>query len=146
MIRPATLDDLDFLVHGNREMARETEALELDEAILREGVRAVLTGARPGAYRILEIDGRPAAQLLLTYEWSDWRNRLVWWIQSVWVEPEHRKTGCFRRLYRAVREEALSAGAGGLRLSVDERNTRAQAVYRALGMDGGHYRVFEDMF
>jgi hypothetical protein len=98
VIRPATLDDLDFLVHGNREMARETEALALDEAILREGVRAVLSGAQPGAYRILELDGRPAAQLLLTYEWSDWRNRMVWWIQSVWVEPEHRKTGCFREL------------------------------------------------
>jgi GNAT superfamily N-acetyltransferase len=146
MIRPATIRDLDFLVHGNREMARETESLELDPAILREGVRAVLDGTQPGAYRILEIDGRPVAQLLLTYEWSDWRNRVVWWIQSVWVQPDQRKHGRFRQLYQAVREEAEAAGAGGLRLYVDERNTRAQAVYRALGMDGGHYRVFEDMF
>jgi ribosomal protein S18 acetylase RimI-like enzyme len=146
MIRPATIQDLDFLVHGNREMARETEALDLDGSILREGVRAVLEQRQPGAYRILEIDGRPAAQLLLTYEWSDWRNRMVWWIQSVWVQPEHRKHGCFRKLYEHVRAEAKAAGAGGLRLYVDGRNTRAQDVYRALGMDGGHYRVFEDMF
>ena len=146
MIRPATIRDLDFLVHGNREMALETESLALDESILTEGVRAVLESRQPGAYRILELEGRPVAQLLLTYEWSDWRNCLVWWIQSVWVETEHRKSGCFRRLYQAVREEAKAAGAGGLRLYVDERNTRAQEVYRALGMDGAHYRVFEDMF
>lgn len=146
MIRPAAIQDLDFLVRGNREMARETEGIELDEAILREGVRAVLEGKQPGTYRILEVDGAPVAQLLLTYEWSDWRNRVVWWVQSVWVEPEHRKRGHYRRLYDAVRTEARAAGAGGVRLYVDERNTRAQAVYRALGMDGGHYRVFEDMF
>ena len=146
MIRPATIRDLDFLVHGNREMAKETESLDLDPAILREGVRAVLEGTQPGAYWIVEIEGRAVAQLLLTYEWSDWRNRVVWWIQSVWVEPDQRKHGRFRELYQAVRDEAKGAGAGGLRLYVDERNTRAQAVYRALGMDGGHYRVFEDMF
>jgi ribosomal protein S18 acetylase RimI-like enzyme len=146
VIRPATLDDLDFLVQGNFEMALETEALTLDRATLSEGVRAVLSGERPGAYRILEVDGRNVAQLLLTYEWSDWRNRDVWWIQSVWVEKDQRRHGRFRELYRAVREEAKAAGAGGLRLYVDERNERAQSVYRALGMDGAHYRVFEDMF
>ncbi len=146
MIRPAELRDLDFLVRGNREMARETEGLALDEAILREGVRAVLLGEQPGAYFILEDGGAPIAQLLITFEWSDWRNRMVWWIQSVFVEPGHRGQGRFRELYEAVRAEAKSAGAGGLRLYVDERNARAQAVYRALGMDGGHYRVFEEMF
>ena len=146
MIRPATKRDIDFLVHGNREMAKETEGLALDEATLRAGVSAVFENEELGMYRILELDGAPAAQLLLTYEWSDWRNRRVWWIQSVWVEPQHRKKGCFRQLYQAVRAEAEAAGAGGLRLYVDERNTRAQAVYRALGMNGDHYRVFEDMF
>ncbi len=146
MIRHATIDDLEFLVRGNREMAKETEAIELDESILREGVSTLLAGRSQGAYRILELEGRAVGQLLITYEWSDWRNKPVWWIQSVWVEPEHRGHGLFRRLYEAVREEAKAAGAGGLRLYVDERNARAQSVYRALGMDGGHYRVFEDMF
>src|SRR5688500_4800281 len=107
MIRPATIQDLDFLVRGNREMALETEGLALDEATLRAGVQSVLSDQALGMYRILEIDGARAAQLLLTYEWSDWRNRRVWWIQSVWVEPEHRKQGCFRQLYEAARQEAV---------------------------------------
>ena len=85
-------------------------------------------------------------QLLITYEWSDWRNRQVWWIQSVHVAPEARRLGVFRALYAHLRREAQAAGAGGLRLYVDETNGRAQAVYASLGMTGGHYRVFEDMF
>lgn len=145
-VRPGTLGDLDFLVHGNRAMAMETEGLDLPEEVVRAGVRAVLEGTQAGAYRVLEVDGRPAAQLMLTYEWSDWRNRIVWWIQSVWVEPDHRRKGCYRRLYEAVRDEAAEAGAAGLRLYVDISNERAQTVYATLGMDGAHYRLFEEMF
>jgi ribosomal protein S18 acetylase RimI-like enzyme len=146
MIRPATIADLDTLVEGNQKMASETEDLTLDTATLSAGVAAILEGRVPGAYRVLERDGRVVAQLMITYEWSDWRNRVVWWIQSVYVWPEARRTGAFRALYRAVVEEAKAAGAGGIRLYVDERNARAQATYRALGMDGGHYRVFEEMW
>lgn len=146
MIRHATIADLAILVEGNRSMARETEALELDEAIITPGVRAVLEGKKSGAYRVLEEDGRVVAQLMLTYEWSDWRNRDVWWIQSVYVWPQARKRGHFRALYQAVREEARAAGAGGLRLYVDERNQKAKETYRSLGMIGDHYRVFEDMW
>jgi len=83
---------------------------------------------------------------MITFEWSDWRNRMVWWIQSVYVVPDARGRGVFRALYDALRREAQAAGAGGLRLYVDTTNTRAQAVYRALGMNGDHYRVFEEMF
>lgn len=144
-VRPARLDDLDFLVRGNRQMARETEGLELDDATLRAGVRAVLEGDKAGAYRLLEIDGRPVAQLMITYEWSDWRNRDVWWIQSVWVEPDHRRRGCYRRLYESVLADARAAGAAGIRLYVDRSNERAQRVYAALGMDGDHYQLFERM-
>ena len=81
-----------------------------------------------------------------TYEWSDWRNGMVWWIQSVHVDASARQQGIFRTLYRATREQARAAGARGLRLYVDTTNTRAQAVYSALGMNGDHYRVFEDMW
>lgn len=146
MMRDATVDDLELLVRGNAEMAKETEGLELDPDTLRAGVRAVLEGTQPGRYVVLEEQGRVVAQLMLTYEWSDWRNRTVWWIQSVYVPPESRGLGAYKRLYLAVLAEAEAAGAGGLRLYVDGRNERAQKVYAALGMDGAHYRVFERMF
>ena len=146
MIRPATAADADTLVAFNVAMALETEALHLDVSTVRDGVRALLEGRAPGDYYVLEADGRILAQLLVTCEWSDWRNCSVWWIQSVYVDPAHRGRGLFRQLYEDIRERARTAGAGGLRLYVDASNRPAQAVYTALGMDGGHYRVFEDMF
>ncbi len=146
VVRPARIDDLDTIVTGNMVMALETERVQLDEATLREGVRALLESRAPGHYRVAEIDGRVVGQVLTTFEWSDWRNRMVWWIQSVHVVPEARRSGVFRALYDAVRRDALAAGAGGLRLYVDNTNVRAQQVYAALGMNGDHYSVFEDMF
>ena len=146
-VRPATLTDLDFIVSGNIEMALETEGLTLNEVVLREGVRAILGDEHvPGAYWIAELDDVVVGQLMITFEWSDWRNRMIWWIQSVYVSPAARRHGVFRALYLHVRDEARSSGAGGLRLYVDTTNTRAQQVYAALGMNGDHYRVFEDMF
>lgn len=145
-IRSARLTDLDALAAGNAEMALETEQLRLDPDRLRDGVRAVLDGRVAGQYWVAELDGAVVGQLLITYEWSDWRNRPVWWIQSVHVAATARRHGVFRGLYAHARAEALAAGAGGLRLYVDETNVRAQAVYESLGMNGGHYRVFEDMF
>ncbi len=145
-IRPATAADLDTLIAGNASMALETEQLRLDAATLRQGVVAVLEGRAPGRYWVAQHAGRVVGQLLITYEWSDWRNRPVWWIQSVHVADDARRLGVFRALYAHARTEALAAGAGGLRLYVDDTNTRAQAVYTSLGMHGGHYRVFEDMF
>ena len=145
-VRPALPSDLDAIAAGNAEMAAETDQLQLDQPTLRLGVAAVLDGRVPGAYWVAEHEGRVVGQLLITYEWSDWRNRQVWWIQSVHVVAEARRLGVFRALYAHLRQEAIAAGAGGLRLYVDESNARAQAVYAALGMHGGHYRVFEDMF
>jgi ribosomal protein S18 acetylase RimI-like enzyme len=145
-VRPATPSDLEVIVGFNAAMAEETERLRLDSVTLREGVLALLEGRAPGRYWAAELNGRIVGQLLITFEWSDWRNRMVWWIQSVHVAPEARRHGVFRALYDTARREALAAGAGGLRLYVDATNTRAQAVYTALGMNGDHYRVFEDMF
>jgi GNAT superfamily N-acetyltransferase len=145
-IRPASAADLDFITRGNLEMALDTEGVRLDPAVLRVGVLAVLEGRVPGRYWVAERDGEVVGQLLITYEWSDWRNRMVWWIQSVYVSPAARRLGVFRVLYQHVRAAARAAGAGGLRLYVDNTNTRAQQVYAALGMNGGHYRVFEEMF
>jgi GNAT superfamily N-acetyltransferase len=145
-VRPATPGDLDAIVSGNTNLAEESEQVRLDRTTLRRGVAALLEGRAPGRYWVAELDGKVVGQLLITYEWSDWRNCMVWWIQSVYVAQHARRTGVLKTLYRHVRSEAEAVGAGGLRLYVDNTNTRAQAAYAALGMKGDHYRVFEDMF
>src|SRR4249920_928507 len=143
--RPADAQDLEWLVAGNLALAEETERMRLDEETLRRGIRALLESRAPGRYWVAELDGRVVGQLLITFEWSDWRNRMVWWIQSVFVVPDARGRDVLRTLYNTARREALAAGAGGLRLYVDTTNLPAQAAYAALGMNGDHYRVFEDM-
>jgi GNAT superfamily N-acetyltransferase len=145
-IRSATPADLDFIVHCNCALAEESENIQLDAAVLRAGVLALLDARAPGRYFIAEREGRPIGQAMITYEWSDWRNRLVWWFQSVYVVPDERRSGVFRGIYAHVRRAAQAEGAGGLRLYVHTANRRAQAVYAGLGMNGDHYRVFEDMF
>ena len=145
-VRAAGVEDLDALVAGNVALAEETERVRLDIDTLRQGIRALLESRAPGRYWVAELDGRVVGQLLITFEWSDWRNRMVWWIQSVFVVPDARGRGVFRALYDRARREARAAGAGGLRLYVDTSNVRAQTVYASLGMNGDHYRVFEDMF
>jgi GNAT superfamily N-acetyltransferase len=145
-VRTAGIGDLDALVAGNLALAEESERVRLDADTLRQGIRALLESRAPGRYWVAEVEGRVVGQLLITFEWSDWRNRMVWWIQSVYVAPDARGRGVLRTLYDAARREALASGLGGLRLYVDTTNIRAQAVYAALGMNGDHYRVFEDMF
>lgn len=146
VVRPARPEDLEQLVAHNLAMAHETEGLALDPATLREGLQAVVDGRVDAFQRVAELGSRTVGSLMITREWSDWRNRHVWWFQSVYVEPAHRGQGVFRALYGAVEAEARAAGAGGLRLYVERRNVRAQAVYRALGMTDEHYATFERMF
>ena len=145
-IRAAERADIPFLVECNAAMASETEHKMLDRDVLTRGTQAVFDDPRRGFYLVAELEGERAGCLLITYEWSDWRNRMVWWIQSVYVVPEGRRRGVMRALYDVAKREAQAAGAGGLRLYVDTSNARAQAVYAALGMNGDHYRVFEEMF
>lgn len=143
-IRPAALHDLEFLVRGNARMALETEDLALDGDRLREGVKAVLENPTRGLYLVAEIDGTPAGQMLITYEWSDWRNGVFWWIQSVYTVPELRRRGVFHALY--AQAEALAKQEGnvcGLRLYVEAHNERAQATYRRCGMKETGYRLLE---
>lgn len=147
LVRAASEHDLDFLVHANAAMALETEHKHLDHERLRQGVAAVLADPRRGRYRIAERAGRVAGCLMLTSEWSDWRNGEWWWIQSVYVMPEARRSGVFRALYADV-EAAARAAAGviGLRLYVETANRNAQATYAALGMVDAGYRVMETEF
>ncbi len=143
-VRPANQDDLDALVEGNLRLALETEGLALDEAVVRRGVQVGVESAL-SRYWVATRDGAVVGQVMTTIEWSDWRAASVWWLQSVYVWPPHRRAGVFGALYAEVQREAEAAGAAGLRLYVDQRNETAMAVYRRLGMNGDHYRVFERM-
>lgn len=143
VVRDAHPRDLRTLVRFNLAMARETEDLGPDPGVLLEGVRAALLDPTRGRYFVAERMGAVAGALLVTYEWSDWRNAVFWWVQSVYVEPAHRRTGVFTALYRHVEALASSAGSCGLRLYVHEHNEIASAVYRKLGMVSSGYRVLE---
>ena len=149
-LRRATESDMPMLIDGNAAIARETEALELDESRLHEGIRAVLMDPARGFYMVAETaDGgepRIAGQLMITYEWSDWRNAFFWWIQSVYVWPAWRRQGVYRALHAQAERMARESGACGLRLYVERTNATAQATYRALGMRRSHYDLFETDF
>ncbi|MBL8619561.1 MAG: GNAT family N-acetyltransferase [Deltaproteobacteria bacterium] len=148
-VRTGRPDDQDIVADANLAMAWETEALKLDAPTVRRGVARALSGVDDCFYLIAELadpaGGPPvfAGQLMLTREWSDWRDAWVWWIQSVYVAPAARRRGVYAALYAEARARAAAAGVAVIRLYVDQRNTSAAATYAALGMDGGHYQVFE---
>ncbi len=146
-IRQAAPADAGFIVESNIAMAQETEGMALDESVVRPGVATVLADASLGFYLVAEVEGRPAGQLMVTYEWSDWRNGLFWWIQSVYVRPEHRRRGVYRALHRHV-AAAAQAGGGvcGIRLYVEQDNTTAQQVYESLAMYRTRYQMYEVEF
>jgi ribosomal protein S18 acetylase RimI-like enzyme len=142
-LRRATASDLAAIVDANAAMAEETEGLVLDRARLRRGVEALLHDEAKGFYLLAEVGGRIAGQLMVTREWSDWRNGWWWWIQSVHVAPGHRRQGIYRALHRECERLAREAGACGLRLYVERSNDRAQATYAAVGMAQSHYDLYE---
>jgi GNAT superfamily N-acetyltransferase len=144
--RRAYLDDLQSIVDFQLAMAWETEALRLDRAVCAEGVRAVFENPSLGVFYVAESDARVVGVTLTTYEWSDWRNGVVWWIQSVYVLPEFRRQGIYSGIYAHIRSLAeADSSVRGIRLYVDRRNTPAKEVYTRLGMNGEHYQVFEWM-
>jgi GNAT superfamily N-acetyltransferase len=125
-------------------MAWETEQRRLDGARVRRGVAALLRDRAKGTYYLAEVAGQVAGQLLLTHEWSDWRNGKFWWIQSVYVAAAFRRRGIFRALFQHVLQEARAAkGVCGLRLYMDAHNTRARQTYECLGLRQTDYHVFE---
>ena len=146
-IRRARASDAGFIVESNVAMAKETEGMALDEDVVRPGVAAVLDDDALGFYLVAEIDGRPAGQLMVTYEWSDWRNGLWWWIQSVYVRSEFRRQGVYSALHRHVADAARqTGGVCGLRLYVEQENTTAQQVYQSLDMHHTRYHMYEVEF
>lgn len=151
IVRLARPDDVDELVSFGAAMAMETEDRTLDRERLRRGTLAVLESPVRGFYLVAELPEEPlkviVGQLLVTYEWSDWRNATFWWIQSVYVHPDWRRRGVYRRLHESVLMQARAQGnVCGVRLYVEEQNEAAQAVYRRVGLSPSPYLVFEDDF
>lgn len=143
-VRTANRSDLDTVVQFNTLMARETENRELNPATVRAGVAAVLRNPDLGFYLVAEVDGKVVGQLLITSEWSDWRNRFFWWIQSVYVAPDNRRRGVYRALHAQVRAEALGRGdVAGVRLYVERGNHIAQRTYRNQGMTHSNYDMYQ---
>ena len=145
-IRRAQPRDAPALIAFNRAMALETERKDLWPRVIGAGVRGLLRRPDAGFYSVAELDGRVIGALMITKEWSDWRNGDFWWIQSVYVDPVHRRRGVYRRMYAYLSKLAAGNRAVvGFRLYVEQDNRRAQSTYRASGMQRTHYLVYEHL-
>lgn len=144
LIRAATSDDVATIAGFNAAMALESEAVVLDLDTLTAGVAAALTDSDKAFYLLAESNGDPVGQLMVTTEWSDWRNGWIWWIQSVYVKPEARRQGIYRRLYQRLTDLANARDdIRGMRLYVMRENWTAKRTYEALGMSHSHYDLYE---
>jgi ribosomal protein S18 acetylase RimI-like enzyme len=142
-IREANNGDLAILVQNNQALAEETEALLLDKDVLKEGIEQALK-REECHYFVAVIGEKVVGQTMITYEWSDWRNGIIWWIQSVYVIPAHRKQGIFRILFKHIENLAkVNPQVKILRLYVMHNNNAGQDTYQSLGMNDSGYIVFE---
>jgi GNAT superfamily N-acetyltransferase len=147
LVRFAEPKDAQTIAELNIAMAWETESRQLDPATITEGVRAVFGNPDYGFYVVAESDGEVVGCLLITFEWSDWRCGLFWWIQSLYVRPRFRRRGVFRRLHEFVKAEALRRPhTCGIRLYVEQSNRVARRAYGEIGMKITPYKMYEEMF
>lgn len=146
-IRKANPSDAPSIVEFQLKMALETENLELTKSVVELGVEAIFNDNSKGTYYVSEIEGRVVGSLLTTYEWSDWRNGQVLWIQSVYILKEFRSRGVFKEMYEHIKEKVIDENTDfrGIRLYVDKTNDIAQKVYKRLGMENHHYEMYEWM-
>lgn len=144
IIRGATREDISTIVKFQQNMAMETESMTLDTTIVNKGVNHVFDQPENGFYLVATEKDVVVGSMLLTPEWSDWRNATWLWIQSVYVGTEHREKGVFKSLYKHIQDIVNKTEEyAGLKLYVDQDNKRAQEVYKKLGMDLSHYQLFE---
>ncbi|REL38957.1 N-acetyltransferase [Rhodohalobacter sp. SW132] len=145
-IRKATADDAESIAEFNIAMAMETEQKKLERDGIEPGVKALFDHPEYGFYLVAESGDEIIGSLMVTKEWSDWRNGLFWWIQSVYVIPEFRRRGVYRAMYEKVKQLADQAETVcGFRLYVEKENTVAQQTYLSLGMKETHYKMFEEI-
>lgn len=143
LIRLAKKNDVQTLIAFNSAMALETENLILNEVILSEGVKMIFEKPEYGFYLIAEINNEIAGSLMVTYEWSDWRNSEIWWLQSVYVLPQYRRQGVFSSLYLEVEGMAAIKGVKIIRLYMEKENIKAHETYSSHGFKAGHYLLLE---
>ena len=146
-IRDAMPADAATIAEYNTRLALESEGMELVPEVVGPGVQAMLADRSMGRYWVAESHGKVVGQIMVTYEWSDWRNGRIWWIQSVYVHGDYRRSGVFSALYRHVESLARrDPQACGIRLYVERDNTRAQRTYASLGMVMTDYQVMQTIF
>ena len=144
-IRLAQKEDAPALIEFNQAMALETEGKRLDAEILQAGVRQVFDDEKKGFYVVAEAEGKIIGGLMVTFEWSDWRDKWFWWIQSVYILPDFRGCGIYRLLYEFVKQQAKKRDdVCGFRLYVEKENANARKVYEKLGMELSHYLMYEE--
>lgn len=145
-IQKAVIENLEVLIDFQQRLALESESIRLNAETLRKGIMAMFADPAKGIYYVVEEEGQVIGCHMITYEWSDWRNGMVWWLQSVYVTETHRKKGIFKMMYdNLINIIKKDPQLIGLRLYVDKSNERALQVYQAMGMDGSHYTVYEWM-
>ncbi len=144
LIRTAEGNDVITIATFNSAMALESEDVALDWSVLRAGVAQALADPTKAFYLLAEVASQPVGQLMVTTEWSDWRNGWIWWIQSVYVKPEHRRRGVFASLYQHLQDMASARGdIRGVRLYVMRDNSIAKRTYESVGMHHSHYDLYE---
>ena len=146
IIRRALSQDIAELADFNIKMARETESVELIPEVITAGVKTMIDNPQMGFYLVVELDNGIQASLMITTEWSDWRNGIFWWIQSVYVRPQYRRQGLYRELYTRVKEMAeQEPSVCGFRLYVENENHAAQKTYQSQGMSETEYKIYEEL-
>jgi len=143
-IRTATQDDIDLIAEFNLAMAQETEHKKLAPTVIQKGLKYLFEHPEYGFYIVAESNQKVVGCLMITYEWSDWRNALFWWIQSVYILPTFRRQGIYRRMYQYVRNLAHGQNICGFRLYVEKNNRVAQQTYENLGMKATSYQFYEE--
>ncbi len=146
IIRRALAQDAAELAEFNINTARESESIELIPEVAAAGVRTMIENPQMGFYLVVELDNAIQAALMVTTEWSDWRNGMFWWIQSVYVRPQYRRQGLYRELYTRVKEMAeQEPSVCGFRLYVENENHAAQKTYQSQGMSETEYKIYEEL-
>ena len=145
VVTEATLADAAYIIPAQIQMALETEDMRLDLNTVTQGVTAIFKNPHHGKYYVARVDGKIAGCLLTIPEWSDWRNGVMLWIHSVYVDPAFRAQGVYKAMYEYLKVKAQAGEFRGMRLYVDKRNKRAQQDYEKLGMSNEHYEMYEWM-